>query len=145
MPDTASEPKALVGGSGDETPKRGTSGNVARQRRASTGGSTQTPLYGRAGLKVYPINEDQLAQLGTLKGLSGLCFTLAGAAFGFAINIYKDLNIQGQIPKEVLAYWSAVRDFSFGAAIILALVGVGLFLFGHHRLSQIKKKTTFDD
>ena len=96
-------------------------------------------------MKVYPINEDQLAQLGTLRGLGGICFTLAGAAFGFALNVYKDLQIQGQIPAEVLAYWSAIRDVSFFAAIVLAIIGVFFFGKGYWRLHQIKGATKFDD
>jgi hypothetical protein len=60
-----------------------------------------------------------LAGIAALRGLSGLCFTVAAAAFGFSVNLYKDLQIQGQIPADVLSYWSAIRDSCFLASIVL--------------------------
>src|SRR5262249_6022921 len=119
MADEEAQSKLLSGGSGGEPPPQRAASPVPPQPRRRTsggGGSTQTPRYGRADVRVYPINEDQLAQLGTLRGLAGVCFTLAGAAFGFALNVYKDLQIQGQVPPDVLAYWSAIRDVSFVAS-----------------------------
>lgn len=95
-------------------------------------------------MKVYPINEDQLAQLGTLKGLSGISFTLAGAAIGFAAGIYKDLQIQGSVPSEVLGYWTAIRNVSLGVGIVLGIVGAIFFVWNVVRLSQIKGRTKFE-
>jgi len=95
-------------------------------------------------VKVYPLNEDQLSYIGVVKGLAGLCFTLAAASGGFAVNIYKDLQIQGQVPKDVTAYWDAIRNVSGTVAIILAVLGTIFFGIGHYRLKEIKKRTQFD-
>jgi hypothetical protein len=131
-------PRAVEIGTG------GSGGVGTRRTRGRVAGSTQNLQYGRADVKVYPINEDQLVQLGTFRGLASVCLTLAGAAFGFGLNVYKDLQIQGQVPTDVLAYWGAVRDLSFCASIALLIVAIILFGFGHHRLAQIKGNTKFD-
>src|SRR6266566_2317610 len=87
----SSEILGATGGSGgSDAPAATAQPIIAPRRRSGAGGtgkgSTHNLLYGRADVKVYPLNEDQLSHLGLLKGLSGLCFTLAGAAGGFAIN-----------------------------------------------------------
>ena len=140
--------------SGPTVPPQSTTGGVVTTRRSATGGavrrsrgisgSTQNLVYGQADVKVYPINEDQLHYLGVTKGLSGLCFTLAAAALGFAINIYKDLQIQGQIPLDVVGYWTGIRNASLVAAIVLGIAGAVFYGLGFHRLRTIKKNTRFN-
>ena len=95
-------------------------------------------------MNIYPISEDQLHYIGVTKGLSGLCFTLAGAALGFGINIYKDLQIQGAVPLDVVGYWMGIRNASFIAAVALGVAGAVAFWLGYHRLYTIKKNTKFD-
>jgi hypothetical protein len=95
-------------------------------------------------VKVYPINEDQLSQLALLRGLAGLCFTVAAAAFGFSANLYKDLQIQGQIPTDILSYWSAIRDACFWTSIVLGIIGLIFLARGGLRLKKIKDSTKFE-
>jgi hypothetical protein len=75
----------------------------------------------------------------------GVCFTLAGAAFGFAANVYKDLQFQTQVSADMLAYWGAIRDVSFFVSIVLAVLGVMFWGKSKYRLHQIKKSTKFND
>jgi hypothetical protein len=62
-------------------------GNPIEPQRTAAGGSSFAFQYGRRHVNAYPITEGELSEIGTLKGLSTLCFSLSSALIGFGGNM----------------------------------------------------------
>lgn len=107
------------------------------------GGSTQIPKYGTATLRVYPINEDQLSELGLLRGISAASMTAAGTLFGFGINVFKDLQISTGTPVAAAVRWQTIAGASVVVGIICAIVAVIFWRKGSTKLTAIKNRTSF--
>jgi hypothetical protein len=106
-------------------------------------GSTQNLLYGTADVKVYPINEYQLSLLGQNRGWAGLCFTLAGVAFGFGMNLWVSIDLATGVPKETLIKWETIRWACLGASGLLTVAGLVFLALGYGVIRKLRKRTTF--
>lgn len=135
---TSSPSASAAGGTGgaDPTPTRAP---VPRKR----GGSTQDLSHGRMAVKIYPLSEDQLENIGLQRGISAACFALAGTCFGFGLNVVKDLQINSGTSEAVFARWQAISYISMGCALVLACLGGYFWWRGQNTISKIDARTTF--
>jgi len=108
--------------------------------------STGSPIdfdYGSRRMRAYPLSELDLKDLARIGSEAAICFSLAGAAFGFAVNLVKDLSIATGVSSEVAATWGTIRTVCFIASAGFALAGIYLFATGHRRVEDIKRQTSF--
>jgi hypothetical protein len=73
-----------------------------------------------------------------------LAFSTASGLLAFWMDTAKDLDLAQQVPPETLAYWVAMKDFSFYSMIFAAAVGVLFVIFGAFKIKRIIDTTKFD-
>jgi hypothetical protein len=100
--------------------------------------------YGRLKMKVYPLTDAHLSELGMLRTGAQASLALATGLFGFGINVAKDIELAGTIPAESAVRWSTIQYGSLAISAVLFVLAFILFLMGHSKLSKIKKETSFD-
>jgi hypothetical protein len=106
-------------------------------------GSDQAPLYGSRKVKVYPIAESELFQLAAISVFAVLCFSIASACFGFALDLHKDISITPDMADTTAAYWSGIRVILFTMSGVFSLAGVGLIIWRGLTVKAIKDSTDF--
>lgn len=129
---------------GSPVPKKVATTPPPRRGRVVQSGSTIQFRYGHAQMKVYPLTEAQLSELGTLRGIGVFCITIAGSLFGFGINVLKDLQLASSAPPETLARWQVIQFCCLILALILGAVGGGLLWNSRTKLDKFKDATTFE-
>jgi hypothetical protein len=131
------------GAAGGGTGTQQSMGSQARARRPAAG-SIQTLIYGRDEVKVFPVNEYQLSLLGQNRGWAGVCFTLAGILFGFAMNIWVSTDLSSGVSPLILTRWQVIEWAALAASIVFAIFGVAFLGFGHAVIRKIWKRTKFE-
>ena len=106
-------------------------------------GSTIDIVYGRRPVKGYPITESELGQLFGIGLFATICFSLAAGLFGFAVDVTKDLAFATETPPAVVAYWEAIKTFSWFLCVVLSVAGIAFLVRGSHVLRNIKNSTIF--
>lgn len=136
-------PEGTLGSSPPEIPEEIGTNPTPAPRRRRTSGSKQPIQYGHYPLKVYALNESQLSELGLLKGLSTICFTLAGGLFGFGVNLFINVELATPAP-QVRTTWYVIAACALVASVALAGTGILFTCKGHTKLAAIKRDTIFD-
>lgn len=97
-------------------------------------------------MKGYPVTESDMRELATVGIVATVCFSLAGIAFGLAIDIHKDLMLATpDVSESAMGFWSGLRLVCFIGTGLLVLLGAGLAWRGHSRIGEIKRQTTFNE
>lgn len=124
------------------------SGSTKDQAAPASPAKRQSPRHsgfdkrpGRRPMKEYPLTEGELNELAGIGMLATVCFSLAAALFGFAVDVSKDIAFSTALPATVATFWGALRGGAMVLAVILALVGGAFVLRGRSRLNAIKRET----
>lgn len=96
-------------------------------------------------MKEYPLTEGELNELAGLGLLATACFSLAAGAFGFAIDVSKDVAFATDLPATAVTFWETLRGVALALAGVLTLCGGGFVWRGRSRLSAIKRETDHGD
>lgn len=107
-------------------------------------GSTYVAKGGRRSVKAYPVTESELSNLGLLQAGSTACFSLATFLIGIWLNVAQGIALQTGAPATEVAYWTALRIAFLIGGLLFAVVGLGLVVFGQHKIRQIKNETAHD-
>lgn len=134
----AESDEVFAAGSADET------GSDLVAAGSPSTGSTFTMSYGKRIVKAFPITESELNEVAAAKRIAAVCFTIAGALFGFAMNLNKDMQFANSLPEKVTSFWNAIWYACLIGSGITSLLGIWLWLRGHNRLAEIKREARFD-
>jgi hypothetical protein len=114
-------------------------------RKAKKRAAKFNTSYGQADMRAYPIYKGELLGLGGISVFAAGAFSLAGSLFTFAVDTSKDLDLALGTKPEVLAYWSAARDFAQIGGIVCFIVGLIVIAGGAMMIRAIFKRTKFDE
>lgn len=128
----------------------GAAGGLAGLGRGRGGGNPPRPRaaktdlqHGRSVLKVYPINEDALENLGTQNRDFSILLALAAGFGGFALDLSKDLVISEGASAAKLAFAGGINLVCWIVAILFAVAAVAKWKEKGSRLKAIKEAVTF--
>lgn len=94
-------------------------------------------------MKVYPINEDALDNLGTLNRDFSVLLAMAAALAGFALDLTKDLIITTGTPPDRLAFAAGANLVCWIGAGVMASFAIAKWRERGNRLRKIKEDVTF--
>jgi hypothetical protein len=127
----------------------GTSNSAGKVIDAATGSYHRLPQQhggaperGSRKMKEYYLYDSDFRDLARTGLFATICFTIASACLGFAINIHKDLAFNAGLAAPVIAEWTAYRTVAIGAGIVAFIGGVILTLSGYSRVEQLKAETS---
>lgn len=121
-----------------------TQGVGQRPKPAPKARAAKTGLqHGEAVLKVYPINEDALDNLGTLNRDFSVLLALSAGLAGFALDLSKDLVITTGTPLGRLAFAAGVNVTCWIIASLVAAAAIAKWREKGNRLKKIKEDVTF--
>lgn len=114
---------------------------MANARKPS--GSTTTHVPGIRTIKEYPVTEETLDTIATLRTSATVCFAVGSLTAGFALSCWQALSMgEGTVAPAVAATWSAYR---WSAVVVTLIAYVGGFIFwakGGSVIQTIKDNTT---
>jgi hypothetical protein len=121
-------------------------GPVAAPKRTPKKRSSKFNIkYGTAEVKAFPIYEGEMFELGSTGVLASIAFSGATYFVSLGVDLAQQLAFNETGKAEVLAFWQASRNWSFGLGALCAIVGLGLFAFGANKIRNILNRTTFED
>lgn len=94
-------------------------------------------------MRVYPINEDALENLGTLNRDFSLLFAASAGFGGFALDLTKDLFLTAPEDAERLAYAAGVNAVCWIVSVGLALAAGSKWVEKGARMKKLKENVTF--
>jgi len=94
-------------------------------------------------MKAYPITEDELDRIADLGLYSTICFSVAGACFGLAINFQKDQMLNAVMAPGVGETWEILKWLSVGVAVLACFLGVVLTRRRRGQVHRIKQESSF--
>ncbi len=96
-------------------------------------------------VKEYPITEDTLDNIGTLRVSAAFWFAIGSLALGFALSAWQSLELaDGSVTDATKASWTAYRNMGAAAAVIAYVAGVFYFLKGKSVIQFVKDNTIHD-
>jgi hypothetical protein len=117
---------------------------AAPERKTRQNRAAKTDLqHGKSVLKVYPINEDALENMGTLNRDFSILLAGATGFGGFALDLSKDIAMASDPDVERLAFAAGTNLVCWIIAILLAVAAFGKWREKGSRLRDIKKAVTF--
>lgn len=94
-------------------------------------------------MKAYPITEDELDRIADLGLYSTICFSVAGAFIGLAINFQKDQLLSTDMAPGVGETWEILKLLSFAIAVVAGLLGAFLTYRRRGQVQRIKQESLF--
>jgi hypothetical protein len=131
----------------EQATTEGTPGTQAQKasRTRNRSGSTKTRLRGVRTVKEYPLDQDELWELGGLGLVTTMFFSAASACFGVWINIQMSLDLaEGADPFKV-GLWQANMTWSKWGAIVFTVLGTVSLLGGGIKVWRIIANTKHED
>jgi len=105
-------------------------------------GSTTSHVPGKRVMKEYPITEETLDNIGTLRTSASACFAIGSLALGFAISNCQSIALATGVSPVIVATWTAYGQLSGIVAVATYIAGGIFFWKGHGVLKRIKQETT---
>lgn len=93
-------------------------------------------------MKEYPLTEGELTALAAIGAFATLCFSIASALLGFAINVTKDIAFAPDLPERVVTFWDTLRIEAFVGCALFVILGTIFIFVGRSKVSAIKRETT---
>lgn len=131
---------AAVGGEADASGSRAGGAPIKKIKATKT---QNRP--GVLRVKEYPITEDTLENIGTLRVSAAFWFAIGSLALGFVLSAWQSLSLGGdEVSETAKATWTTYRNI--GGAIALIAYGAGLFYFckGKSVIKFVKDNTIHD-
>lgn len=128
-----------VAGPNEVVGAKGTTGSSRSVRRTE-----KVRLPGRRTVKEYPVDRDELFELGGAGLLTTLFFSIGFSLLSRYLELVKDLEFERDLPKELIARWSAIRDDAYTGAAIFISCGIVVFLVGGAKIWSIIRSTEHD-
>lgn len=101
---------------------------------------------GRRVVKEYPITEDVLNNIGTLRTSAAFWAAVGSLALGFALSAWMSLSLAGSgVTDAVKATWTAYRNISFIFAVFSYGSAAAYFLKGKSVIRYVKDSTEHDE
>ena len=118
---------------------------MANAGRGPRGGSGTEHTPGRRTMKEYPITEETLDNIGTLRTSSSLCFAIGSLALGFTLSSAQSLSLAGTgVSEAIAATWTAYTWAGGIVAFGAYIAGGVFFLKGGSVLRKVKDETRHD-
>jgi hypothetical protein len=95
-------------------------------------------------VKEYPVTEQTLNSIGTLRISAAFWFAVGSLAFGFALSCWQSLSLASDVDAATKATWVVYRNVGFAAAAISYLAGGFYFFKGKGVIDYVKENTTHD-
>ena len=93
-------------------------------------------------MKEYPITEETLDIIGTLRTSAAACFAIGSLALGFTISNFQSIAFATGVKPEVAATWHAYGMIGIVVAVGSYIAGIIFFCKGRSVLKKIKEETT---
>jgi len=94
-------------------------------------------------MKEYPVTEETMDTIATLKTASTVCFAIGSLAAGFALSCWQALSMgEATITPAIAASWSAYRWSASIAAAASYIGGVIFWLKGGSVIQSVKDSTS---
>jgi hypothetical protein len=140
---------AAVGSSAGSSTGAGV-GQVAG-RSSSAAGPTKrirnTKTQHRPGVlrvKEYPVTEQVLDNIGTLRLSAAFWCAVGSLALGFALSCWQSLSLASAVDEATKAAWKVYRNVGFGIALIAYLAAVFYFFKGKSVIQYVRENTVHD-
>jgi hypothetical protein len=132
--------ETLVAGGSSISTTLGT--EVAKRKIRST--KTHN-LPGKRVVKEYPITEDVLNNIGTLRASAAFWAAVGSLALGFALSAWMSLSLAGSgVDAATTAAWRAYRNLSGVFALFSYAAATFYFFKGKSVIQYVKDSTTHD-
>jgi hypothetical protein len=96
-------------------------------------------------LKEYPITEDTLDNIGTLRVSAAFWFAVGSLALGFALSAWQSHALAGNdVDAAAKATWAAYRTIGVVVAVVSYVAGGFYFWKGKSVIQFVKDNTTHD-
>lgn len=115
-----------------------------RSRAYANKGSSFNMAYGRRSVKAYPVTDVDLNSLGTMSLLCTLAFSAGTGLAGIAFDITASLSMSAGVDPGTEGFWSGIQLFSALGAVVLWVIGGGIYLRRRAHIGNIKRETDFD-
>lgn len=126
----------------DDEPGKVAGGGKTPRKRGNRGTTKLDRIPGRRPMKEYPLTGYEMLALGGVQGGSAVLFALAGALFGFWLNVGQSIAFAAtETDKGVVAYWEGLRDAALVGSIVCVALALGLFILSGCVALKIKRDT----
>ena len=96
-------------------------------------------------MKEYPITEDVLNNIGTLRASAAFWAAVGSLALGFALSAWMSIELAGDdVNATAKASWYAYRNLSFALAAFSYLSAGFYFIRGKSVIKYVKESTEHD-
>ena len=102
-------------------------------------GSTTSHVPGKRVMKEYPITEETLDNIGTLRTSASACFAIGSLALGFALSNVQSIALATGVSPVIVATWTA---YGWASAIVAVAAYIADLLLERER--RIEEDQTGD-
>jgi hypothetical protein len=103
------------------------------------------PQRGRREVKEYPLTNSDLHDLRNMGAGAVLCFSVGSVCIGIWSTIVTSMAFSSNVPKELVATWTARQTDVLIVALGMYFLGLVLVALGHTRVEEIKAEVDFGD
>ena len=97
-------------------------------------------------VKEYPLAEDRLDNIGTLRGSSAFWAAIGSLGLGFVLSTWQALSLAGSdVPADTVAAWRAYLKASIFVTVVAYSAAIFYYFKGKSVLQYVKDNTTHDE
>jgi hypothetical protein len=102
-------------------------------------------LKGVRTVKEYPIDRDELFELGGVSLLATVSFSIGYANWQRSQDIQRDLELSQGLPDKLIARWTAKQEDAYEIALIFFAIGLAALIAGGLKLWGVIATTAHPD